>query len=102
MSVASDYQVSTSSIMEHLLTKHPYRWEIAQLSTQIERLRQMLDEAVEQRIRPEQVYEAVTRGFDEALGVHMSSPSLASDMREGDALTEKELMEALLREVSPA
>jgi hypothetical protein len=91
---------SASSILEYLLTAHPYRWEIAQLSDQqIERLRGMLHEAIEQRITPEEIYEAITRGFDQALGEIVSSPPLANDMREGNANNDKELMEALLREI---
>ena len=103
MSVAFDYQTSASSILEYLLTDHPYRWEIAQLSNrQIERLREMIHEAIEQRIAPEAIYEAITRGFEQVLGLSVSSPPLANDLREGDANTEMELMEALLRETSPA
>ena len=62
----------------------------------------MLHEAIEQRITPEKIYEAITRGFDQALGVSVSSPPLADDLRVEDAHNEKELMEALLREISPA
>jgi hypothetical protein len=103
VNVAFEYQASTSSILEYLLTHHPYRWEIAQLSNrQIERLRGMLDEAVEQRISPQEIYEAITRGFDQTFGVSVSSPPLANDMKDGDTSNEKELMEALLREISPA
>jgi hypothetical protein len=101
--VALDYETSASSIMEYLLTDHPYRREIAQLSNrEIERLRGMLHEAIEQRFTPQAIYDAITRGFDQALGESVSSPPLANDLREGDANTEMELMEALLREISPA
>ena len=101
--VASNSEASASSILEYLLTDHAYRWEIAQLSDkQIERLRGMLHEAIEQRITPDEIYDAITRGFDQTLGVCISSPPLANDLREGDANNEKELMEALLREISPA
>ena len=103
MNVALDYEASASSILEYLLTNHRYRWEIAQLSNrQIERLRGMLHEAIEQRITPEEIYDAITRGFDQALGVSVSSPPLANDLREAHANNEKELMEALLREISTA
>ena len=103
MSVALDYEASPSSILEYLLTDHPYRWEVAQLSNQqIERLRGMLHEAIEKRIPPQKIYEAITRGFDQALGVSVSSPPLANDLREAHANNEKELMEALLREISTA
>jgi hypothetical protein len=103
VNVTLDYEASTSSIMEYLLTDHPYRWEITQLSNeQIERLRGMLHEAIEQRITPEDIYDAITRGFDQVLGVSVSSPPLANDFREEDANNERELMVALLREISPA
>ena len=103
MSEALDYRASASSLFEHLLTEHPYRWEIAQLSNQqIERLRGMLHEAIEQRIPPEKIYESITRGFDQALDASVSSPPLASDLSDEVANNEKALMEALLREISPA
>ena len=60
----------------------------------------MLNEAIEQRIPPEEIYEALTRGFEQALVVSVSSPPLADDLREQDAHHEKELMQALLREIS--
>lgn len=64
MSIASDYSASASSMMEHLLTDHAYAKEIGQLpDEQINRLRGMLDEAVEQYIAPDEVYAAVTRGL---------------------------------------
>jgi hypothetical protein len=62
----------------------------------------MLHEAIEQRITPEAIYDAITRGFDQALGVSIYSPPLANDLSEPDASNEKELMEALLREISTA
>ena len=103
VNVALNYEASPSSILEYLLTDHPYRWEIAQLSNrEIERLRGMLHEAIEQRISPEEIYEAITRGFDQALGMSISSPPLANDWREGNANNEMQLMEALLRETSQA
>ena len=103
MNVAFDYEASVSSILEYLLTDHPYRREIAQLSNrQIERLRGMLHEAIEQHITPEEISEAISRGFDQPLGDPVPSPPLANDMKEGHANNEKELMEALLREISPA
>lgn len=101
MSVTSEYESSASSILEYLLTDHAYRREIAELSSrQIERLRGMLDEAVKQRIEPQEVYDAVTQGFDRILGVSVSSPPLADNSREGDA--SKGVMKALLRELSAA
>ena len=103
MSVGFGYTTGVSSILEYLLTDHPYRWEIARLSNpEIERLRGMLHEAIEQRIPPEEIYEAITRGFEQAQSVSVSSPPLADDLREQDASNEKRLMEALLRELSPA
>jgi hypothetical protein len=103
VSVGFHYTASVSSILEYLLTDHPYRWEIARLpNPEIERLRGMLHEAVEQRIPPEEIYEAITRGFEQAQSVSVSSPPLADDLREQDAPNEKKLMEALLREISPA
>ena len=62
----------------------------------------MLHEAIELHITPEEIYHAITRGFDQTLGVAISSPPLANDLREEDGNHEKELMEALLREISPA
>ena len=103
VSVAFDYEANAASIMEHLLTDHPYRWEIAQLSNrQIERLREIIHEAIEQSIPPREIYEAITRGFDQALGVSVSSPPFANDFRDEHANNERGLMEALLREISPA
>ncbi len=103
MNVAFDYEASASSVLEYLLTDHPYRSEVAQLSNQqIERLRAMLHEALELRISPEEIYEAIRRGFDQALGKSVASPPLADDLSEADSNSDKELMEALLREVSPA
>ena len=87
--------------MEYLLTEHHYRWEIAQLSNgEIERLRGMLEEAVERCIRPDEIYAAITRGFDASLGISASSPPLVYDLSEETANNEKELMAALLREIS--
>ena len=101
--VASNSEASASSILEYLLTDHAYRRQIAQLANgQIERLRGMLREAIEQHITPDEIYDAITRGFDQTLGVAICSPPLANDLREGDGYHEKELMEALLREISPA
>lgn len=85
MSVATEC-ASSSSIMEYLLTDHAYRRQIAELpSGQIERLRTMLDEAVEQRIAPQEIYDAVTQGFDRILGAPVSSSPLAAAPREDEA-----------------
>ncbi len=103
MIVTSDGEATASSVLEYLLTDNTYQWELAQLSNQqIVRLRGMLQEAIKLRISPEQIYEAITRGFDQALGRSVASPPLADDLSEGDSDGEKGLMEALLREVSPA
>ena len=103
MNVAFDYEASVSSVMEYLLTDHPYRSEVAQLSNQqIERLRGMIQEAIELRISPEEIYEAITRGFDQASGKSVDTPPLVGDLNEADSNSDKERMEALLRELSPA
>lgn len=59
-------------------------------------------EAIELRISPEEIYEAIRRGFDQAMGKSIASPPLADDLSEADPKSDKELMDALLREVSPA
>jgi hypothetical protein len=80
VSVASDYGASVSSMMEHLLTAHTFAREIADLpDDQINRLRTMLHEAVNLRIAPQEIYDAITRGFEEAFGTSVSSPPLAYD-----------------------
>ena len=98
MGIESNGGTSVSSIMEYLLTSHPYRRQIAELSNEeIERLRSMLHEAVEQAIPPREVYDAITRGFNSVLGISVSSPPLAYEWREA-AKTNENLL-ALLREV---
>jgi hypothetical protein len=85
--------------MEHLLTSHPYRREIAELpDREIERLKGMLRAAVQQAIPPEEVYDSITRGFDRVLGAAVSSPPLAYDLSEAAKTTEG--LRALLREVN--
>ena len=101
VSVASDRGASASSILEYLLTEHPYRREIADLpDREIDRLRGMLQDAVRQGIAPELVYDAITRGFDRVLGVSIDSPPLADDLREGEKI--REGLQALLREAALA
>ena len=98
MSVEFEYGASASSMMEHLLTAHRFAREIAELSDdQINRLRTMLHEAVEQRIAPQEVYDAITRGFEGAFGSSVSSPPLAYDLKE-TADAEQALL-ALVREL---
>ena len=98
MSIASDYRASVSSMMEHLLTDHTFAREIAELpDDQINRLRTMVHEAVKLRIAPQEVYDAITRGFEAASGASVSSPPLAYDLKEA-AETEQALF-ALVREL---
>jgi hypothetical protein len=86
--------------MEHLLTDHTFAREIAELpDDQINRLRAMLHQAVVLRIAPQEVYDAITRGFEGALGASVSSPPLAYDSKEA-AKTEEVLL-ALVRELEP-
>ena len=100
MSIESDGGANASSLMEYLLTSHLYRRQIAELSDQqIERLRAMLQESVEQTIAPREVYDAITRGFDRVLRTYVTSPSLAYDLSE--AAKTKEGLLALLQEVAP-
>ena len=82
MSGASDNEPSASSIVEYLFTRHWFSREIAELpDREIDRLRSMVSEAVQQRIEPEKVYEAITLGFERTLGITVSSPPLASDLQ---------------------
>ena len=98
MSVASDYGASVSSMMEYLLTDHAFAREIAELPyDQLNRLRTMLHEAVKLRIAPQEVYDAITRGFEGAFGSSVSSPPLAYDLKE-TADAEQALL-ALVREL---
>ena len=100
MSIESNRGASVSSIMEYLLTSHPCRRQIAELPDgEIERLRVMLHEAVEQTIAPHEVYDAITRGFDNVLDPSVSSPPLEYDLKDVAETTESLL--ALLREVAP-
>jgi hypothetical protein len=99
VSIASDYSASASSMMEHLLTDHAYAKEIGQLpDEQINRLRGMLDEAVKQSIAPDEVYAAVTRGFERIFGASVSSPPLVYDLKEAPKTKEEALL-ALVREL---
>jgi hypothetical protein len=103
VSVASNSGSSASSLLEYLLTEHSYRRQVSELpNEQIERLREMLHHALEQRIPPAEIYDAITRGFDQAAGTSVPSPPLASDLIEADGTNQKELMQALLREISAA
>ena len=99
MFFASDYEASASSILEYLLTKHWFSREIAELpDSEIDRLRDMLREAVNQRIEPEAIYEAITRGFEMTLGDAVSSPPLASDDLQPGGKSKDEALLALVRE----
>ena len=65
MSDASDYEPSATSILDHLLTRHWFSREIADLpDREIGRLRRMVREAVNQGIKPDAIYDAITRGFE--------------------------------------
>ena len=100
MSIESDGDASAFSIMEYLLTSHPYRKQIAELpDEEIERLRTMLHEAAKRTIPPREIYDAITRGFNSVLGISVSSPPLAYELRE--AAKTKDNLLALLREVEP-
>jgi hypothetical protein len=95
VSVESNYDASASSMMEHLLTVHTFAREIAELpDDQINRLWTMLHEAVNHRIAPQEVYDAITRGFEEAFGASVTSPPLAYDLKEME-----EVLLALVREL---
>src|SRR4051812_39777445 len=94
--VASDHR-GVSAMMDHLLTDRTFARETADLpDDQINRLRTMLHEAVNLRIAPQEIYDAITRGFEEAFGTSVSSPRLAYDLKEADK-TEQALL-ALVRE----
>jgi hypothetical protein len=85
---------------EYLLTKHWFSREIADLpDREIERLRGMLSEAVQQRIEPKKVYEAITLGFERTLGITVSSPPLASDDLQPAGKSKEEALLALVREL---
>jgi hypothetical protein len=82
-----------------LLTKHWFSKEIAALpKNEIERLRAMLDEAVMQRIEPEEIYDAITRGFELSFGSSVSSPPLACDVNP-PAKSKEEALIALVQEL---
>ena len=99
MSVESNYDASASSMMEHLLTVHTFAREIAELpNDQIDRLRTMLHEAVKLRLAPQEVYDAITRGFEGAFSASISSPPLAYDLKEATK-TNEEVLLALVREL---
>jgi hypothetical protein len=70
-------------MMAHLLTDHMFAREISELTDdQINRLWTLLHEAVKHRIVPQEVYDAITRGFAEAFGTSVHSPPLAYDLKE--------------------
>lgn len=99
MSIPSDYNASASAMMEHLLTDHAYATEIGQLpDKQIHRLRGMLDEAIKQHIAPDEVYAAITRGFERIFGASVFSPPLVYDLKEAPKTKEEALL-ALVREL---
>jgi hypothetical protein len=101
VSIAPDSGTSASSLLEYLVTEHPYRREIAELpDTEVDRLRGMLQDAVRQGIAAEAVYDAITRGFDRISGVSIGSPPLADDLREAEKT--KQGLQALLREAALA
>ena len=78
VSIQSDYRVSASTMMEYLLTEHAYAREISNLPDEpIDRLRRMLNEAVKQCIAPQDVYDAITRGFEATVGASIPSPPIA-------------------------
>jgi hypothetical protein len=82
-------------MMEHLLTDHTFAREIAELpDDQISRLWTMLHEAIELRIAPHEVYDAITRGFEGTFGSSVSSPPLAYDLKEME-----EVLLALVRDL---
>ena len=58
----------------------------------------MLREAINQRIEPEAIYEAITIGFERTLGVTVSSPPLASDDLQPAGKKDEALL-ALVREL---
>ena len=99
MSIESEYKASESSMMEHLLTDHPCVSDIAELpDQQIQRLRSMLRDAVQQRIAPTDVYDAITRGFENVFGASVSAPPLAYDLHQSPETKEEALL-ALMREL---
>ncbi len=77
---------SVSEMLEHLLTRHPFRRQIAALpDDQIERLSGMLKQAVAKKIGEQDIYDAVTRGFQTLESPSFASPPLAFDLRsDGD------------------
>jgi hypothetical protein len=81
---------SASEMLEHLLTLHPYRRQIAALPDgQIERLRGLLKQAVAKSIGEQAVYDALTRGFQRLEQQTGPSPPLAFELR-GDDSPERE------------
>jgi hypothetical protein len=85
-------------MMAHLLTDHRFAREIAELpDDQINRLWTLLHEAVKHRIEPQEVYDAITRGFAEAFGGSVPSPPLAYDLKEVAKL--EEVLLTLVREL---
>ena len=101
VSIAPDSGTSASSLLEYLLTEHPYRKVIADLpDTQVDRLRGMLQDAVRQGVAPEAVYDAITRGFERISGGSIASPPLADDLSEAEKT--KQGLQALLQEADLA
>jgi hypothetical protein len=76
--------------MEYLLTERPYRTEIAELpNDDIERLRTMVGNAVRLGIPPEEIYEAIMRGFDQVMSPPVPSPPLAYQLDEQSNIDEE-------------
>ena len=74
--------ISASEMLEHLLTLHPYRREIAALpDDQIERLRDLLKQAAAKNIGAHAVYDALTRGFQNPEQQTWASPPLAFEIQ---------------------
>jgi len=77
-------------MMEYLLISHPCRRQIAELPDQeIERLLGMLREAVNQAIAPQDVYDAIARGFERVSRAPVVSPPLAYNFNEVDKSEER-------------
>ena len=99
MSIEPEYKASESSMMEHLLTDHPCASDIAELpDQQIQRLRSMLRNAIQQHIAPTDVYDAITRGFENVFGASVLAPPLAYNLSQPPKTKEEALL-ALMREL---
>jgi hypothetical protein len=73
---------SACEMLEHLLTLHPCRHQIAVLpDEQIERLRELLKQAAAKNIDEQAVYNALTRGFQKLELQTQLSPPLAFELR---------------------